>query len=84
MKTFKMHFLEWKLLYFDETFIEICSPGPINNIPALVQIMAWRLSGAKPLSEPMIAYFNDAYIRHIRQWVKAIKSALYTSGSHWP
>ena len=28
--------------------------GPINNIPALVQIMAWRRSGAKPLSEPMM------------------------------
>ena len=27
---------------------------PIKNIPALVQIMAWRRSGAKPLSEPMI------------------------------
>ena len=27
--------------------------GPINNIPALVQIMAWRRSGDKPLSEPM-------------------------------
>ena len=28
--------------------------GPISNIPALVQIMAWRRSGDKPLSEPMM------------------------------
>ena len=28
--------------------------GPINNNPALVQIMAWCRSGDKPLSEPMI------------------------------
>ena len=28
--------------------------GPINNIPALVQIMAWRRTGDKPLSEPMM------------------------------
>ena len=28
--------------------------GPIDNIPALVQIMAWRRSGDKPLSEPMM------------------------------
>ena len=28
--------------------------GPINNIPALVQIMAWRRSGDKLLSEPMM------------------------------
>ena len=27
--------------------------GPINNIPALVQIMAWRRPGDKPLSETM-------------------------------
>ena len=28
--------------------------GPINNIPALVEIMAWRRPGDKPLSEPMV------------------------------
>ena len=28
--------------------------GPINKIPALVQIMAWHRPGAKPLSEPMM------------------------------
>ena len=27
---------------------------PINNIPALVQIMAWRRPGDKPLSEPIM------------------------------
>ena len=34
--------------------------GPIDNKPALVQVMAWRqgrlLVGAKPLSEPMLEY----------------------------
>ena len=28
--------------------------GPINNNPALVQIMAWRRPGDKPLSGPMV------------------------------
>ena len=28
--------------------------GPINNIPTLVQIMAWRRPGYKPLPEPMM------------------------------
>ena len=28
--------------------------GLINNIPALVQIMAWGHPGDKPLSEPMM------------------------------
>ena len=30
--------------------------GQINNIPALVQVMAWRRPGDKPLSKPMIVY----------------------------
>ena len=38
---------------------------PINNIPALVQIMAWCQTGDKPLSEPMMTQFNDAYMRHL-------------------
>ena len=29
--------------------------GPINNIPALVHIMAWQWPGNKPLSELMLA-----------------------------
>ena len=36
----------------------------IDNIPALVQIMAWHRPGDKPLSEPMMAQFNEAYMRH--------------------
>ena len=28
--------------------------GPINNLPALVQIMVWRCPGDKPLAEPMM------------------------------
>ena len=28
--------------------------GPIDNIPALIQIMAWLRSGDKPLSESML------------------------------
>ena len=27
---------------------------PVNNIPTMVHIMAWRRPGAKPLSEPMM------------------------------
>ena len=36
--------------------------GPIKNIPALIQIMAWRRQGDKPLSEPMMTQYTDAYI----------------------
>ena len=38
--------------------------GQIDNKPALVQVMAWRRIGDKPLPEPMMAKFTDAYMRH--------------------
>ena len=44
--------------------------GPINNIPALVQIMASRRPGDKPLSWPMMVKL-PTHIRVTRpQWVK--------------
>ena len=46
-------------------FNDVCSYDLINNIPVLVQIMAWRRSGDKPFSEPMVAYFTDAYMRRL-------------------
>ena len=39
--------------------------APINNIPALVQIMAWHRPGDKPLSEPMVV----SLLTHICIWV---------------
>ena len=36
--------------------------SPIDNKPVLVQIMAWRRIGDKPLPEQMIAQFNDTYM----------------------
>ena len=38
--------------------------SPIYNEPALVQVMAWRQTGDKPLLEPMLTHFTDAYMRH--------------------
>ena len=34
--------------------LNIVPKGPINNIPALVQIMDWRHPGDKPLSGQMV------------------------------
>ena len=36
----------------------------IDNKPALVQVMAWRRTGDKPLPEPMLTYFTDVYMQH--------------------
>ena len=34
-----------RMLYFDSNFIAICSQSPIENKPALVQVMVWRRTG---------------------------------------
>ena len=43
--------------------------GPIDNNPALVQIMAWRRSGDKPLSEPMLISLPTHICVTRPQWV---------------
>ena len=44
--------------------LKIVPWGPIDNIPALNQIMAWCWSGDKPLCKAIIALFTDACMRH--------------------
>ena len=44
--------------------------GPINNIPALVQIMAWRRPGDKPLSEPVMVSLLTHICVTRPHWVK--------------
>ena len=46
---FKYFFLHQNVLILNKI-----SLSPIINTPALVQIMAWRRPGAKPLSDPMV------------------------------
>ena len=69
----------WIPIKFSLKFIP---KGPINNIPALVQIMAWCRSGDKPLSELMMVRL----LKHIcvirPQWVKMIRSCI--TSSHTP
>ena len=43
----------------------------INNIPSLVQIMSWRRSGDKPLSEPMMVSLPTHIYVTRPQWVNA-------------
>ena len=67
--TFKRIFLNENFRISIKISLKFVPKGPINNNPALVQIMAWRRSGAKPLSEPMMV----SLLTHIcvtgPQWV---------------
>ena len=67
--TFKRIFLNENVRISIEISLNFVPKGPIINIPALVQIMAWRRSGGKPLSEPMMVslLMHICVTRH--QWV---------------
>ena len=54
---------------FSLKFVPRC---PINNIPALVQIMAWRRPGDKPLSEPMMVSLPTHICVTRPQWVNLV------------
>ena len=66
---FQMDFLEWKLFEL-KFYCSLFLGSPINNIPALFQIMAWRRSGNKPLSESMMVSLLMLICSTQPQWVK--------------
>ena len=68
--TFKRIFLNENVEISIKISLMIVPKGPINNIPALVQVMAWHQPGDKPLTEPMVVRL----LKHIcvtqPQWFK--------------
>ena len=55
----RRHIFKWIFLNENECIsmkisLKFVPRDPMNNIPALVQIVAWRRPGDKPLSEPMM------------------------------
>ena len=52
--TFKPIFLNENSRFSIKISLKFIPKAPINSIPSLVQIMAWRRPGDRPLSEPMI------------------------------
>ena len=74
---FKCIFLNenvWISIKFSLKFVP---KGPINNIPALVQMMAWRRPGDKPLSEPMLVSLLTHKCITRPQWVKHILGEIH-------
>ena len=51
---FKCIFLNENVFISIKISLKFVPKGSINNIPSLVQVMAWRRPGDKPLSEPML------------------------------
>ena len=69
---FKSIFLNENVLISIKISLKFIPKGPINNIPALVQIMAWRRPGDKPLSEPMMVRLLTHICVTRPQWVKRL------------
>ena len=67
---FKCVFLYENALISIKISLKFIPKGPINNIPTLVQIMAWRRPGDKPLSEPMMIISLTHICVARPQWVK--------------
>ena len=72
------HFADdvFKCIYLNENMwislkisLKFVHKGLINNIPSLVQIMAWCRPGGKPLSEPMMVSLLTHICVTRPQWV---------------
>ena len=66
---FKCIFLNENVWISIKVSLQFIPKGPINNIPALVQIMAWCRVGAKPLSETMMVILPAHICVTWPQWV---------------
>ena len=73
---FKRIFLNENIWILIKISLKFVPKGSINNIPALVQIMAWRRPGDKPvwLSEPMMVHSPTHICVTRPQWVKCMLS----------
>ena len=67
---FKWIFLNENVWISINISLKFVPKGPINNIPTLVQVMAWRRPGDKPLSEPMMVRLPTHICVTRLQWVK--------------
>ena len=61
---FKQFFLNENGTISIQILLKFVPKSPIDNKPVLVQLMAWRQTGDKPLPEPMMTQFIDAHMQH--------------------
>ena len=71
--TFSCIFLNENVWIPIKISLKFVPKGRINNVPALVQIMAWRRPGDKPLSEPMMVSLPTHICVTRPQWVNRWK-----------
>ena len=62
---FKRIFLHENIRSSNKISLKYIPSGLNNNIPALIQIMAWHRPDDKPSFEPMLTQFTDECMRHL-------------------
>ena len=67
---FKCIFVNENMRISIKISLKFIPKGPVTNIPALVQIMAWRRPGDKPLFEPLMVRLSTHMCVTRPQWVK--------------
>ena len=67
---FQRIFLNENVRISIKSSLKFVPKGPINNIPALVQVMAWHRPGDKPLTDPMAVRLLTHICVTRPQWVK--------------
>ena len=80
---FKWIFLNENVWISINISLKFVPRGPINNIPALVQIMASCRPGDKPLSEPMLVSLPMHICVTQPQWVKNMIFKYVIENSSW-
>ena len=79
---FKYIFLNENVWILIKISLNFVPKGSINNIPSLVQIMAWRRPGDKPLTEPMMVSLSTHICVTRPQWVNIWSQCDHTLDWH--
>ena len=77
--TFNRIFVNENVLILIKFSLKFVPKGPINNIPALVQMMACRRSGDKPLSETVVVSLLTHICVTQPQWINKYTDRLWFS-----
>ena len=70
-------------IFLENISFKFVPKDPINNIPALVQIMAWHEPGNKPLSKPMMTTLLTHICLTLSQWVNKMTSLFQKMPCCW-
>ena len=78
---FKWIFLNENIWISINISLKFVPRGLIDNIPTLVQVMAWRRPGDKPLSEPMMVRLPTHICVTRPQWVNVKRCNYYIANT---